>query len=498
VTATRAWLAVILAAGALLRAWGIGDHGPWIDEYGTAWTAQGGPVDCFDRALRGAAGSPLYYWIVQLSQALFGPGVLALRLPSLLFGVGLLALIQPLALRLFRDPCTALLCVAAAAVNERLVFASQDARPYGLALLATVGSFLCFAIRLDGGGRRALVGWCAASAVAWYAHYLFGLVVVVQAVVLLLGQARGRVRLGDWIAPFGVLALLMAPGLLHAADVVAGRTGYDWIEEPSGLVAGLGALVSMLDPALLAAAGVALGVVWLAERRLAAPAPRARWRLVALWLVVPVVLIVVVAPWLGVRLLHERYLLMAVPAAALVHGALLGFARGGPWLRALPVALFVLASLVLRVEPLLGRDGGRYWWYLQQDWEAAVAELVRAYRPGDLILHRTGFVELDAVVRGEASEATTEFVDWPLLAHLPARDYRRHPLPYRDSPELGAIVAREIERAAPRRIWLLGLDPDDPTSESFAGLVAMANHGARWKPVRHKNFGVVHLALLAP
>jgi hypothetical protein len=194
-----------------------------------------------------------------------------------------------------------------------------------------------------------------------------------------------------------------------------------------------------------------------------------------------------------------RYLAVAIPAVPLLQGWLMARARGGPSLRALPVVLFLAVSLGLRIEPLVQRDGGRFWWFLHHDWQGAVAELVRAWRPGDLVLSRTGFVELDAMVRGEASATTSEFVDWPVLANLPpGRSRARHPLPYRDSPELGALVARAIEREAPRRIWLLGLDPDDPTSVGFAGLVAMANHGAPWRPVRQKNFGVVHLVLLRP
>ncbi|MBW2315576.1 MAG: hypothetical protein JRH10_15465 [Deltaproteobacteria bacterium] len=90
-------------------------------------------------------------------------------------------------------------------------------------------------------------------------------------------------------------------------------------------------------------------------------------------------------------------------------------------------------------------------------------------------------------------------MDWPVLAHLPAgRDFRHQPLPYRDSPELGAIVARRIQEAAPERVWVVGLDPDDPTSETFQGLLDMAGHGPTLRPVRQRNYGVVHLILLKP
>ena len=131
------WLLLaILAAGIVLRAWGIADRVLWIDEYGTWWTIAGETwCDCWNRALREQEQSPLYYLTARLSVQLLGLGALSLRLPSLLFGIGLLALGYPLALRLFRDHRIALLTVLAFALSDRLVYYSQEARPYAMGLL---------------------------------------------------------------------------------------------------------------------------------------------------------------------------------------------------------------------------------------------------------------------------------------------------------------------------------------------------------------------------
>jgi len=496
-TAQRVGLAAALAGGVVLRVWGLTDHGLWIDEYGTAWTVAAGAEEAARRAAAIYAQLPLYYGIVDASAAVFGAGPLGLRLPSLLFGIALLLLAYPLALRWTGDARTALLATVAVAVNEHLVYYSREARPYALALLGATASFHFFVVLLRGGGWRARLGYWAATALTWYAHYLFGVVIVVQALYVLARPPWRMARLRPWLANFGGLVPLLAPGLLALRSLFARREGVDWIETPSGAAAGLATTVDLIDPWLLVAVGLGLGVAWLRERRLGSLPDAARPGLAVLWLVVPVAAFVVAAPLLGVRLLHARYLAVAVPAEALLYGMLLGLARGGPLARAAPVALFVLASLGLRIEPLLQRDGGRFWWFLQHDWGRAVAALRAAHRPGDLVLYRTGFVELDGVVRGEASARTAEFARSPVRAHLPEdHGLELHPLPYRSTPELEARVAGAVASAAPRRVWLLGLDPEDPTSETWHALLDMAGPGLR--PVRHRNFGVVHLALLRP
>jgi hypothetical protein len=129
-----------------------------------------------------------------------------------------------------------------------------------------------------------------------------------------------------------------------------------------------------------------------------------------------------------------------------------------------------------------------------------VQDITEGFEPGDLILYRTHFVELDQLVRGEASASTREFVEWPVLAHLPAdRDFARRALPYSDNPQTREILQSIMNEAATARgIWLVGLEVDDSTGEqrvlSRAIRFATRSHGMRM--VGRNRYGLVHVVLL--
>jgi uncharacterized membrane protein len=171
----------IVGLGAFLRAYNVGVPELWIDEYGTRWVLADLPLgETVSRVVHFHGQSPLYYLIARVSCGLFGVSAFSLRLPSLLFGIGVLAVAYPLGVRLFRQRHAALVALALFAVNERLIFYSQDARPYALALLCAMLSFLFYVDLLgtDTAARR--VAYVLSTAGAFYAHYLFGLVAVVQ------------------------------------------------------------------------------------------------------------------------------------------------------------------------------------------------------------------------------------------------------------------------------------------------------------------------------
>lgn len=490
----RGLLAAFLLIGAALRVHGLGDHGLWIDEYGTWWALGDGVSECIRRVLAIHGQSPLYYLLVRASVALGGTDVVFFRLPSLLSGLGLLALAYPLALRTFQDRHTALLAVAAFALNDRLVYYSQEARPYGLALLCAGGCFLFYASALAGGGRRASWAWGATALATFYAHYLFGIVLAVQALHLLL---LGRLR--AWLGRLAIVGLLMVPGLVQFGWVFARRESIDWITSDSGALATAKMAIDLLDPVAVAALG-ALALVARMRRPEEAVFPGPGFPgVAALWFAVPLLAYAVAAPLFGISLLTGRYVAALVPAVPLLHALLMAVPRG-PRSRWVPLAVFVVLTVVLRVDPLVQRSGGPFWWFHQHGWQAAVEDLVAHHREGDLILFRTGFVELDALVRRTASADTTGFVEWPVLAHLPPdRHFARLPLPYRDTPEMRALMAERLEEAAPfERVWVIGLDPEDTTGTRFGGLDRLVQHGRGLRGVEHRHYGVVHLLLYRP
>jgi len=178
----------------------------------------------------------------------------------------------------------------------------------------------------------------------------------------------------------------------------------------------------------------------------------------------------------------------------LLFGLLLSLPIGAAVWRLAPVGLFLVLVIVLRIVPQVQRTDGSSWWFYHQDWRGAATEIAERYRDGDVILYRTGFVELDTVVRGTAGAMTRQFAEWPLLAHFPPdREFERLALPYSATPEMMEALVPQVRKAGGRRVWLVGLDPEDSTGGSFNGLLKMTRRG---RVLDERNYGLVGLFLI--
>jgi mannosyltransferase len=514
-------LAGLLALGIALRVHGLASHPLWIDEYGTWWAVAGeGFGEVWRRVLAVQGQSPLYYVLVRATVDVLGTSPLSLRLPSLACGLALLALAYPLGRRIFGSAWMALLTVAAFSVNERLIYYTQEARPYGLALLLACTSMLFYLDCLRRGGRRAGAGYLASTAAAFYAHYLFGVVVLVQGVHLGLrvlasrlgrrgsGAAAGLAAPVDeprneraapigalptevdarrWLGRAGILTILFAPGLVQFLGLAGRRHELDWVPPVAEGKSVLAIGASFLDPALLGAIAAAVGVVALlgggVSRSWRAGSPG----LALLWLALPLLALDLLLRIAGLNLLDARYAAAAVPAAALVHALALGLAPERRLLRALPLALFLLAGHLAYEGTFSDR-------ITDHRWEAAMDALRADYRDGDVVLYRTRYVELDAVVLGAATPEVVGFVEWPLLAHWPAdRELARRALPYGRTLEVRrkAVEVLEASLAAPR-VWLVG------HPHVTRVLVRHAERQPGVRVARRERYGQVLLVLLVP
>jgi hypothetical protein len=494
---TERWVLVAsLALGALLRVQGLTRRELWIDEYGTWWTIAGASFsDCFRRALEIQGQSPLYYLITRLSVDLLGVGEASLRLPSLVSGLALLAVAFPLARCIFRDGRAAVLCVAAFALSEQLIYSSQEARPYALALLLGAGSFYGYAALLERDGLWRRSAYVLVTAAAYYAQYLFGVIVLAQAVHLLARRPWSWTRLRPWVASWALLGLAMLPGLWQLRALFGRRGSLDWIPTSEGVLASLEPALELLDPVVLAVAAGASLLAWAWRRERWSFPSDARPAIALVWLALPVLVFGLIPPLVGVSLASARYLVVMAPAVALIQGFVLSLPGRAGALAWLPLIVFAGFVASARIVPFLD-DSGRFWWYAQHGWKGATHELMSEHRPGDLVLYRTGFVELDDLVRGRASAATTEFVRWPLAAHLPReRDYRLQPLPYSDTPEMRRAIAAILEEARARRIWIVGLELEGEGA-MLASVVRTAQVRHHMRLVRDRRHGLVHVALL--
>ena len=126
--------------------------------------------------------------------------------------------------RLLGNARAALCALAAFACDPRLVWYAQEARPYAAALFFSMLSFLLYAQLLERESAPLRAGFVAASAAAFYAHYLFGLGTVVQALHALLAREPERARARAWLLSFAAVSALprIVPSTMTSALTLSG------------------------------------------------------------------------------------------------------------------------------------------------------------------------------------------------------------------------------------------------------------------------------------
>jgi len=164
-----------------LRVFRLDFHPIWFDEdlaYQRATAA-------LDVSLASMAGSPLYYILLRGWGELAGVSLFALRYFSTLFGT----LVIPWTYQITRRLLGSRMAVAVTVVTvfaPFYIYYSQEARTYSLTLVLMLVSMYTFLRWLDTRAGWALAVCCLANLICLYTHFVAGLVMVAQGVMLLL------------------------------------------------------------------------------------------------------------------------------------------------------------------------------------------------------------------------------------------------------------------------------------------------------------------------
>ncbi|WP_245821243.1 glycosyltransferase family 39 protein [Geodermatophilus pulveris] len=339
-------LAVVLL-GAVLLAPG---HGLWFDELFTAEVGRRSYAEILTAVVEGRgttsylADVPPSYnapWYLVVHTWMSVPGLggdTSLRALSLLATAGGLALVTRSVTRL-TSRAAGVLAGLVLAVNPLLLEQAVEARPYGLALLATGGALLGLVRRLQEPPRGLLLFGLAGAGMGlahWYA--LTVLAGFVAAALLL----RGRRALP--VALAGAAAALPAVGLVGVNLVNGnGDRNADWLPDTGGRLADLavGAWAGGLAPLLALTVGLAvLGALRGTGVRVVG----------ACWVVVPLVLLLLAEQLRPVYL--PRYLLAGLLGLGVL--AAVG-ALTVPRPARAPVAGFLVACSLVAAVPLFDR-----------------------------------------------------------------------------------------------------------------------------------------------
>ena len=436
------------------------DHfaGPslWLDEYGTSWIAAAetwsGTVQ---RALARDTQSVLFSLMVRLSCEVFGNGPFALRLPSLIFGIASVAVAYPLAYALLRRRQAALCCTLVCAVNPQLIQVSQDARPYALAILCSLVSFRAFVALTERDALSTRAVYVVATAGAYYAHTLFGFIVVIQ-VVFLAASTRWQ-WIGSrrwWTSWLALAALVVPPTAGQLANLFSRRYELDWIgSQPWQFPFKI--FVDFLSPKAFALAACWVLLAGLAPARRVQPSSRSRL-LLAIWFLLPLVCFAWIPPLVGTRLIFPRYVLFALPAALLITASLLAMPPRG-FRRVMATLIYLAAIFAFHLLPA-HRATGTFSPKNEGGWDAAARYFEDQAGPSDLVLFASGFIEADRVASPQSEAEFRTYLDWPLVYHVsPQRREHVRSLPFRVTDATFPYVRKLLnEAAAQPRFWLVG------------------------------------------
>ena len=436
-------LPAVLAAALCL--YDISTRSLWLDEAASVAIASQHGV-AFGAALAHDGGNMLgYYALLHVLIGAFGSGAFVIRLPSALAAAATVAIVDVLALRLF-DRRTALMAGLLASLSLSLVYWGQDARGYALMVALIAGSFLAFLALLE---ERA--GWPA-----WFAYALLttaavyaGLeaVLVVPAQLVMLLWYRDRVR--PVLSAVAVAAICCVPLAVLAANRGSGQLF--WVPPPSLRIAKqvIQALTSSaLQPSFYTSTGTALVVLtalvlgagaWWTWRLVHASGVRAACgpALMVSWVLVPVVLALIESA-VGQSIFQPRYILVSLPAVALLLAWTLTDRRLAPVL-----VLVVLSALIalrgLQLVPAYGKS--------PEDWRAAASYVVTRARAGDC----AAFYPLDARMPFAYYLGNRAGVLAPILPTTPLSEVR----PYVE--QYASLSPRQLSQlpARCRRVWLV-------------------------------------------
>lgn len=310
-------LLAAIAAGTVLRFWGLGAQSMWYDEWLSAKAATGS-LSHLGRYVTGQAGiPPAYFSFLWVWARVVGDGDAALRAVSALAGIATVpvtyATVRALGLRRTVARAAALLV----AVHPMLIWYSQEARPYSLLALLGTLSVLCLARVLTRGTARDLGAWALVCAIALAVHYFAAFLIAAELAVVLARRPWRQLERGEvQRAAVGaaVVLVLLAP---FAAMQFSNRSNHEWITDYGlrgrlidfGQTAVVGPTPTHADAWKLGAAVAVLAAVLLLLRGVR---PERRAVAVTFGLGVATVVLSLAATVVGVDMVLGRYLIVTL------------------------------------------------------------------------------------------------------------------------------------------------------------------------------------------
>lgn len=376
-------LALITTAAAALRFHALTVKSFWFDEGVSVGIA------CMDgynfvRILWRREANMSFYYLLLRGWMHLDHSEFFVRSLSVLFGLAAIPAIYFLGRRLFNSRI-ALTAAALLCVNSYHVHYSQEARSYSLTVFLCILSSLYFLKLLEIPSRGNRLAYILLSALAVYAHFFAGLMLLAHWISLRFLDPAPKETKKVWVP----IALAVSPAVVFVATTGAGPLS--WIQRPglhdlwqlalymtgnSGPI-----LVSLYTAACLVA--VAGNLDW---KKKQVSGESWRYRFLLLWIFFPVLLVLTLSIARPVFL--PRYFMFSLPALLLLAASGLDRIRSR-WLFA--ATLLIFAGLSLRGDAAYYQERSTS---PNQNWRAASQYLISNARRGDAVIFHIAMARL--------------------------------------------------------------------------------------------------------
>jgi uncharacterized membrane protein len=211
---TKIILFFILALGLFLRVYQLGRENFFLDEILTAEGFSRSLAD-FPRYWCQRGYLPGYFIIMHSWMKLFGTGEFAVRFPSVVFGVMSIYIMFLLGKRLFNEK-VGLLGSYLFAVSTINIYYSQWAKPYSLAVLFVLLSFLFLSEALEKNTPLLWVSYISFTLLALFSHATTLPILMSQALFIALFWSRYKrhIKVKQVVSTFAIILLVYLPVLL--------------------------------------------------------------------------------------------------------------------------------------------------------------------------------------------------------------------------------------------------------------------------------------------
>ncbi|HTN76106.1 MAG TPA: glycosyltransferase family 39 protein [Pirellulaceae bacterium] len=432
-------LAAILLLATALR-WPNFFESFWLDELHTAWAIGDQLRDVAPRAMQGNQ-PPLPYWLLWGWVQVVGVSEWSLRGPALVASLSAIVSVAWVLWRWTPSRGAVLVAALALALEPLAIFHGGEARVYAWLELLAIWQVYWLQRTCEQPTRSSRWMLVLLSLGLVHLHYTAALLLIAEALFLVGGKLFNRSLAYSCrsAAIDGLLVLLGLLPLLPGLAVVAARRA-NWslfIEQPS-----LSDLWSELPLNLVLLTTAALLLVVVIWRWRKEQSPLLSWPATG---TIGITLTALGGPLLlawtlteldVARLFFARYLVVTIPAAALLLGLLIAAAPTARWRW---VALLLSSVVLLSSSHVLGdrlffheQPAGR-----SEDWRGVVAAINRPeWNHMPAIVLAPGLIEGDAL-RSSDNRELVEFCSYPLrAAYRLDRDLPILPLPATDPGEL--------------------------------------------------------------